>query len=79
MSLNDAVREMKILAPMPGVIVQYEVKLGDRVEAEDAVVILVAMKMDNVITSPVAGTVKSVGYKSGDHVAKDAVLVVIGI
>ncbi len=69
--------EAQILAPMPGVIVQYEVQVGDRVEVEAPVVILEAMKMANVITSPVSGIVKAVNYKNGDRVPKDAVLAVI--
>ena len=64
---------------MPGIIVQYEVKVGDEVQADDAVVILEAMKMANVITSPVSGKVKAINYKSGDRVGKDAVLAIIGV
>ena len=35
------------------------------------------MKMANIITAPVAGKVKAINFKSGDRVAKDAVLAVI--
>ena len=69
---------LPVLAPMPGIIVQYEVKVGDEVKADDAIVILEAMKMANVITSPVSGKVKAINFKSGDRVPKDAVLAVIG-
>jgi len=69
--------ETPILAPMPGIIVQYEVYVGDEVEEDDAILILEAMKMANVITTPVTGKVKALNFKSGDRVAKDAVLAVI--
>jgi biotin carboxyl carrier protein len=58
-------------------IVQYEVKVGDKVEADDAVCILEAMKMANVIAAPVSGVVKALNFKSGDRVPKDAVLAII--
>jgi len=71
--------EVQITAPMPGVILQYEVKVGDTVKAEDPVVMLEAMKMANVIVSTVDGKVKVLNYKEGDHVAKDAVLAIIEV
>jgi biotin carboxyl carrier protein len=51
------------------------VKVGDEVKVDDAIVMLEAMKMANVITSPVAG--KAINFKSGDRVSKDAVLAII--
>jgi pyruvate carboxylase subunit B len=71
-------RETPILAPLPGIIIQYEVEVGALVGADDPVCILEAMKMENVITTPVAGQVKAVNFKNGDRVPKDAVLAVIG-
>jgi pyruvate carboxylase subunit B len=71
-------REVAILAPMPGVIIRYEVKVGDEVKADDAVVILEAMKMANTISAPISGQVKAIKFKSGDRIAKDDVLAIIG-
>jgi len=68
----------KIEAPMPGMIIRYEVKEGAAVNEGDVVLILEAMKMENSITSPVAGTVKQINYKEGDSVQKGDVLAVIG-
>ena len=68
----------KIEAPMPGMIIRYEVKEGAAVKEGDVVLILEAMKMENSITSPVAGTVKQINYKEGDSVQKGDVLAVIG-
>jgi len=73
-----AAGETPILAPMPGVIIQYEVQVGSEVKADDAILVLEAMKMANIIVSPVAGKVKALNYKNGDRVPKDAVLAVIG-
>jgi pyruvate carboxylase subunit B len=72
------IEDTPILAPLPGIIVQYEVQVGAEVKADDAIVILEAMKMANVITTPVAGKVKAINFKSGDRVSKDAVLAIIG-
>jgi pyruvate carboxylase subunit B len=63
---------------MPGIIIRYEVKVGDKVKADDVILILEAMKMANSITTPVAGTVKEIKFATGDKVARDDVLAVIG-
>ena len=67
----------KIVSPMPGMIISYEVKVGDKVKAGDTILILEAMKMQNSIPSPVGGTVTAVNFKAGDNVARNAVLAVI--
>ncbi len=72
------VEETTIIAPMPGIIIRYEVKVGDEVKDGDAVVILEAMKMANALTTPVSGQVKAIRFKSGDRVARNDVLAVIG-
>jgi len=70
--------ETAIVAPMPGIIIRYEVKAGDEIKANDVVVILEAMKMANAINTPVAGRVKALNFAAGDKVARDDVLAVIG-
>jgi len=70
--------ETQIIAPMPGIIISYEVKVGDTVKEDDVVLILEAMKMANSITTPAAGTVKEIKFASGDKVTRDDVLAVIG-
>ncbi len=67
-----------ITAPMPGVIISYEVKVGDEVKEDDPVVMLEAMKMANAIVTTVSGRVKAINYKSGDSVARNDVLAIIG-
>lgn len=64
-----------VRAPMPGLVVAVEVAEGDEVSAGQGVVILEAMKMQNELRSPVAGTVKRVFVTGGTAVDKDQPLV----
>jgi pyruvate/oxaloacetate carboxyltransferase/biotin carboxyl carrier protein len=70
--------EAAIVAPMPGMIIRYEVNVGDRVKAHDVVVVFEAMKMQNNIPSPIDGTVKAINFGPGDPVPKGAVMAIIG-
>ncbi len=65
-------------APMPGMIVDYEKQVGDAVTEGETVVILEAMKMENALPAPCSGTIKAINYNSGDSVAKNDILCVIG-
>jgi pyruvate carboxylase subunit B len=67
----------QVQAPMPGMIIRYEVKEGDPVKEGDVLLILEAMKMENSITAPVSGTVQSIPFKNGDSVQKGNVLAII--
>jgi propionyl-CoA carboxylase alpha chain len=64
-----------ILSPMPGLVVTLDVVPGQTVRAGEAVCVVEAMKMQNIIRAERDGTVKSVGAKAGDSVAADEVLV----
>ena len=66
-----------IIAPMPGMIIEYQVKMGDKVALGDPIVILEAMKMQNTISAPVSGKVVAINAGPGASVAKDDVLAVI--
>ena len=65
-------------APMPGKIWKVPVKQGDVVAKDQLVLILEAMKMENEIFSPVAGTVLQVNCREGDSVNTGDTLLVIG-
>jgi pyruvate carboxylase subunit B len=67
-----------IEAPMPGMIIRYEVKEGDAVKEGDVVLVLEAMKMENSITTPASGSVQKINFKDGESVQKGDVLLVIG-
>ncbi|MEK6780811.1 MAG: acetyl-CoA carboxylase biotin carboxyl carrier protein subunit [Bacteroidota bacterium] len=64
-----------IKAPMPGLIIGLKVKAGDVVRQGDQLLILEAMKMENILKSQGEGTVKNVTVKKGDTVEKGQVLV----
>ena len=60
---------------MPGLILDLKVKPGDEVKKGDIVLILEAMKMENIIKSPGDGLVKSVKVKLKDSVEKNQILI----
>ena len=64
-----------IKAPMPGLIWDIKVQVGDTVKAGDIVLVLVAMKMENALKSSGEGKVKSIKVKKGDSVDKNQVLI----
>jgi propionyl-CoA carboxylase alpha chain len=64
-----------VLSPMPGLVVSVDVAPGQEVKTGEVVVVLEAMKMQNIIRAEVDGVVKAVNTKSGDSVAADEVLV----
>lgn len=65
----------KITAPMPGLILEIPVKIGDEVKENQALLILEAMKMENIISSPRDGIIKSIQVKKGDAVDKNKLLI----
>jgi len=71
-------KETPLVTPMPGMIIRYQVKVGDEVKADDVVVVLEAMKMANALTTPIDGRVKAINFKDGDSVATGDVLAIIG-
>jgi biotin carboxyl carrier protein len=64
-----------IKAPMPGLILEINVKEGQEVKENDPLLILEAMKMENVINSPREGIIKSVEVKQGQTVDKNMLLI----
>jgi biotin carboxyl carrier protein len=73
--INGRAYPVELKAPMPGLIIDLKVKEGDVVKANDVLLILEAMKMENIIKSPGEGIVKSVKVKKGDSVEKSQVLI----
>ncbi len=66
-----------IKAPMPGMVIKYEKKVGDTVDEGETIVVIEAMKMENALPAPVGGVVAAIHFDTGDSVAKDDVLAVI--
>lgn len=68
---------VNVVAPMPGTIVELMVNTGDDVKADDELVILEAMKMENPICAPSDGKVKDIKVKEKDKVDINQILVVL--
>jgi len=66
-----------VLAPLPGMVLDIKVKPGDTVKAEQVILIFEAMKMENEIVAPCAGTVKEVFVAKGDILDNDMPVVSI--
>ncbi|GAA4212817.1 hypothetical protein GCM10022253_02850 [Sphingomonas endophytica] len=63
-----------LIAPMPGLLVRLDVAEGDRVEAGQALAVVEAMKMENILRAEKSGTVAAVQAQAGDSLAVDQVI-----
>ena len=70
---SGSISEVK--APMPGLVLDVLVNRGDKVLIDQPLLILEAMKMENVIKSPVDGAIKRVSISTKDSVEKNQILV----
>ncbi len=66
-----------VTVPMVGKIVSVTVKVGDKVEENDQVAVLEAMKMEMPVVAPVGGTVKEIHVNPGQEVEAEQTLVII--
>jgi acetyl-CoA carboxylase biotin carboxyl carrier protein len=66
-----------IVAHMPGTISMIMVNVGDKVQADDELIVLEAMKMENPICAKTDGIVKEIKVKEKDKVAINQVLIVL--
>lgn len=72
---SSAARKLNhVKAPMPGLIQSVSVEEGSEVNKGDNLLVLVAMKMENVLKSPGSGVVKSLKVTPGQTVEKNQVL-----
>ncbi len=74
-AIGSAKQIDSVKAPMPGLILEIHVKEKQEVKEDDSLLILEAMKMENMITSPRDGVIKSVFVKQGDAVDKNQLLI----
>jgi biotin carboxyl carrier protein len=72
-AMASAVNDLK--APMPGMVLKVEVEVGQAVNKGDALCVLEAMKMENVLKATAAATVKAIRVKAGDSVDKNQILI----
>jgi acetyl-CoA carboxylase biotin carboxyl carrier protein len=66
-----------VLAPLAGKIWQVLVEVGAKVEEDDELIVIEALKMENTVYSPSAGTVKEIKVKKGDSVEDEQLLIVL--
>ena len=67
----------KILAPLDGKVFQLKIKAGDRVEEDEEILVIEAMKMETPVFVPCDGTVREIRVKEGDQVTENDVLAII--
>jgi acetyl/propionyl-CoA carboxylase alpha subunit len=75
MSNAAATKVNELKAPMPGLIVDIRVQPGQAVQKGDPLLVLEAMKMENILKAPADGTVGSLKVNLRDNVQKGQVLV----
>jgi len=73
---SSKVNEVK--APMPGLVLEVKVNEGATVKKGDAIIVLEAMKMENILKSPTDGLIKKINVKKGAAVEKNQVLLQFG-
>jgi biotin carboxyl carrier protein len=74
-STSSGPKVQEIKAPMPGLIIDIKVSEGDAVKTGDPLLVLEAMKMENIIKSPCDGVVQQILCKKGTVVEKNKLLI----
>ena len=67
-----------VLAPMPGLALRFNCKVGDVVDEGDMLMVMEAMKMENEIFAPCGGTIREICVNQGDQLNADDKLIIIG-
>lgn len=62
-------------APMPGNVIDIKVKVGDKVEKGDPIIVLSAMKMETVVKAPISGKIKNIAVVNGQKLDGDDLLI----
>ena len=74
MDNSGSIKVADLKAPMPGLVLEVSVEGGQQVNKGDTLLILEAMKMENVIKSPTDGVIKSISVKKGETVDKNQLI-----
>lgn len=75
MDINTHKKVSNVKAPMPGLVLNVLVQEGSTVKKGDALIVLEAMKMENILKSPADGNIKKVSVKKGTAVEKNQILI----
>jgi pyruvate carboxylase subunit B len=76
-AISAGIGEEVLVAPIPGMIIEFKKNAGDSVTAGETIVVLEAMKMYNNLDAPCDGVIKSVAKNSGDNVSRGEVICLI--
>ncbi len=74
-SVPKPLEDRGVRAPIPGLIRMVFVKTGDKIKVGSKIVMMEAMKMENIISSKIEGTVTAVLVVEGDSVAQDQLMI----
>ena len=77
MDKASAHKVSEVKAPMPGLVLRVMVEGGQQIKKGDALVVLEAMKMENILKSPADAVVKKISVVKGDKVEKNQVMLVM--
>lgn len=75
LKINPSSSKTKIVAPIPGVILSIDVKVGDTIKVGDRMLVLEAMKMENSIVSEKAGLITEIHIQTGQQVLQNQILI----
>ena len=75
LKVNPKSQTTKIVAPIPGVVLSIDVKVGDILKVGDRMLVLEAMKMENNIVCEKAGTITSIKINVGQQVLQDELMI----
>ena len=67
----------EVRAPLAGKILDVIVQVGGKVEEDDELLVIEALKMENTVFAPCAGTIKEIMVKKDESVEDDSVLLII--
>lgn len=75
MDSSSANKVHQVKAPMPGLVLSILVQEGQEIKKGENLLVLEAMKMENIIKSPSDGTIKKIEVRQGDKIEKNTVLI----
>jgi biotin carboxyl carrier protein len=75
LKMSSSQTTTKIVAPIPGVILALNVKVGDTIKENDLLLVLEAMKMENAIVAEKSGVITAIKVVVGQQVLQDAVMI----
>ncbi|MDV7186201.1 biotin/lipoyl-containing protein [Lutibacter sp. TH_r2] len=78
LKVNPKSNKTKIVAPIPGIVLSLDVKVGDTLKIGDRMLVLEAMKMENNIVCEKAGTITAINVSIGQQVLQDEVMIELG-